>query len=226
MPRSLMLRSLSTCQPGPAVMCQLAGLDPAGLTGEERIDYVIAWERCEAWVAAGKQRALAVMGTAPGDPDPLDVHLGLAPIQGSSADLVSRADAQDERGVHSEVAFALRLGPAATATRLATARRLAGPSPTLPATFTALATGAIRFLHALAIAETLRPLEGDQPATTEAEARALRVATSDTVGRTRTVAAKAVVALDPSGADDRHRERAASAGCGRDRSRTAWRCSP
>ncbi len=106
MPRSLMLRSLSTCQPGPAVMCQLAGLDPAGLTGEERIDYVIAWERCEAWVAAGKQRALAVMGTAPGDPDPLDVHLGLAPIQGSSADLVSRADAQDERGVHSEAAFA------------------------------------------------------------------------------------------------------------------------
>ncbi len=189
LPRSVMLSSLASCQPGPAVMAQLAALDARLLTGDERIDYLVAWERCEAWAAAGKQRALAAMGTPSGDPDPLDVHLELAPAPGSTADRFVRDNAVDERVVHAEVGFALRLGPSATETRLATARALAGPAPTLPGTFAALGAKHITFLHALAIREALHPLTNppgepvgaDAPVVAQAEDRALRVATRDTI---------------------------------------------
>lgn len=82
--------ALAESTPGPEVLQALAFLDPALLDAAERVDHLIAWERCAAWVAGGQARALAALAAladadvraALADRSPADVDLCDAPADG------------------------------------------------------------------------------------------------------------------------------------------------
>ena len=57
-----LLGALARTQPGAHVMQVLVLIDPLGLSADERVDYLLAWERCSGWTAAQQARAFAAMG--------------------------------------------------------------------------------------------------------------------------------------------------------------------
>jgi len=114
--------------PGPESVQWLSVLDPAQLDDAQRINYLMALDRAQQWLAGEHARTLAV---------------------------IDRSDASRERYAAEDVACALRMPPAQARTRLATARTLADD---LPATMAALRGGVITARQAEAVAEASWPL--------------------------------------------------------------------
>lgn len=103
-----------------------------------------------------------------------------------------------------EVAAALRLSVKAATALLDLAMAL---TRRLPATLAALEAGEIDITKARALAEIVRPLSGEQASAVERQV--LVCAPGQTVGQLRAAAQRAVLRLDPDGAERRHTARRA-----------------
>ncbi len=162
--------------------------DPAGLSDTELIDAVIGFDRVASWASARQAVLLAEFARRrPGD-HPL----------AANSDTPSRCS----EFAPDEVALALRLSRMTATARLVMAQTLAAD---LPATLAAWEAGVIDSLKARAITETsylLRPeLRG------ALEARVLPRAGTQTIAQLRAALTRAVLALDPKGAAERHQQR-------------------
>ena len=98
-----------------------------------------------------------------------------------------------------EVGCALRLAPGTAADRLAIAGTLCDR---LPATLHALEAGVISYWHARALAEAA--VRVDPVSAARLEQAVLPEAGEQSVGRFRAAVAKAVLAIDPAPAEQRH----------------------
>jgi hypothetical protein len=170
---------LATSQPGPGHDAALAMLDPTALSDTGRIDLLIALERQIAWLTAQQQRVLAA----------LDGHA------------LDWAGEQSIDYTQEQVGAALRLSPGTAAQRLEVARALADR---LPTTLELLARGEISYLHARALADAVTEL--DTATTTKVEDLVLPRAGRQTVGQFRASVRRAVIAVDPRQADQRHQD--------------------
>jgi hypothetical protein len=103
-----------------------------------------------------------------------------------------------------EVGVALRLPPATVNGRIFTAREL---THRLPAALAELDAGLISYRHAVVLAEAVAPLSDELA--TRVQARVLPRAREQSVAAFRRSVHRAVLALDPRGADERHRDAAA-----------------
>ena len=168
--RMLVERALAA-EPGPALAGALAGLDPAGLDGDTRVDLIRAWARLAAWVDAQQQVALAAVVAATED-------CGL--------------DGDDARH---EVGVALRLSPGSAYDKVQRAVALTGP---LTDTLAALRRGEISGLQATTIADMVEHLDDTVAATVQA--RVLARAAEQTLAELKRSLRRAVIAADPDGA--------------------------
>jgi hypothetical protein len=162
--------------------------DPAGLSDAELIDAVIGFDRITSWASAPQARLLAEFARRrPGD-HPLAAR----------CDTPSRASefAPDEIGL------ALRLSRTAATGRLVMAETLVAD---LPGTLAAWQAGTVDTLKARAITETGYLLPREQRGALEA--RVLPRAGQQTIAQLRKALARAVLAIDPHGAQDRHEQR-------------------
>jgi hypothetical protein len=167
--------------PGPELATLLASVDAAGLCDFELVDALAGWARLAAWASAGQ---LAVVAE-------------LARRRGPRVDRSS----QEWRCVADEVAAALRISGRAADAQLALALELTR----LPGTTAALAAGQIDVIKARVIAEATGPLSDDADARA-VEERVLPRAGRLTPGQLRAALAKAVLAVDPAAAEERHRK--------------------
>ena len=157
--------------PSPVRAAVLAGLDPAELDGDTRVDLIRCWQRIAAWVDAQQQVALASVVAA-------TVDCGL-----------------DGEMARHEVGVALRLSPGAAYDKVARATALTGR---LTDTLAALGRGDISGLQASAIADTVEHL--DDQVTAAVQARVLARASEQTLAETKRALRRAVIAADPAGA--------------------------
>ena len=158
-------------EPGAVLAGVLAGLDPAVLDGETRVDLIRAWARVAAWVDAQQQVALAAVVAATED-------------AGLTGD-----DARHEVGV------ALRLSPGSAYAKVAQAAALTGR---LADTLAALGRGEISGRQATTIAELVEHLDDDVTATVQATV--LAKAPEQTLAEMKRALRRAVIAADPAGA--------------------------
>jgi hypothetical protein len=152
--------------PGPEGAVTLSMLDPAALSPAGRVDLLVAIERQLAWLAATQQRVLATMA---GESNPDD-------------------SGPDGAGwVREDVSCALRLSGISAQRRLAVAGTL---DERLPATLTQLRRGAISYLHAMSLAESVYNL--DAKASFAVEERVLPRAPEQTLAQFRRSVRRAV----------------------------------
>src|SRR5947209_454787 len=157
---------------------ELDRIDPAELSGEERIDLLTVIEEQRRWFEAAQLRTLASIRA--GD----DSGLGLG---------------------QEEVSLALQVPLRTAQTRLAQASTLVTE---LPATLAAVAAGSISAGHAAVLAEAVWRLPADPalPAALEqAVLPGVLAAGCVTVPQLRRRVRRAVLALDPQTAEQRHR---------------------
>lgn len=152
----------------------LAAVDPADLSGEQRVDLIKAWERVASWVSARQHVALASVVES-------TEELGLA---GHLA--------------RHEVGAALRLAPGTAYDRCRRARELTGR---LADTLSVLAAGEINLGQAWALTDAVEYLDDD--VTVAVQTRVLARAPRQTAAQTRQSLRRAVLALDPAGAAER-----------------------
>src|SRR4051812_2323004 len=173
-----------------AAIAAAAPLWPVGafaLSEAGRVDALLALQALAGWVQAQQLRLLAAM--APPDAGELDRELAAV-----------------------EIGCALRLPPATVTARLQAAGELVHR---LPASLALLEAGQISIRHANVLVEAVAPLPDEL--TARVEARVLKRAPSQTVAAFRAAVHRAVLALDPRSADDRHRHQMAERRvCGRD----------
>jgi hypothetical protein len=103
------------------------------------------------------------------------------------------------RAAHAEVGAALRLSPAGAERRLEMARMISGR---LPAVQAALSVGDLSYWHAKAIAGATEDLDDEKAR--RVAARVLPKARHQTVADLRRALRRAVLAVDPKSADQRH----------------------
>jgi hypothetical protein len=173
-PVGLTLAVLEATRPSAETVAALAGIDLDGLDGYDRVTTLQLWERHSSWVCSRTQDAIVAVG-------------GAVPT--------SRDDYARE-----EVAAALRLSFTTAGSRLATARDLAGR---LPETRDALAAGRIGYWHAHSVAEATATLDAATAATLE-RAVLSGGGPDETLARFRRRLRRALIAVDPAGADQRH----------------------
>jgi len=162
--------------------------DPAGLSDAELIDAVMGFDRIASWASARQARLLAEFARRrPGD-HPLAARCG-TPSRASEF-------APDEIGL------ALRLSRTAATGRLVMAEILVVD---LPGTLSAWQAGTIDTLKARAITETSYLLPREQRGALEA--RVLPRAGQQTITQLRKALARAVLAIDPQGAQERYEQR-------------------
>jgi hypothetical protein len=154
----------------------VAGLDPDALSDEGLVDGLVAVERHRRMFEELGVRILAAMAQR---------------AQGGGELAV--------RAVGAEVACALRLAESTAAGRVADAVALCGRHP---ASLDLLKRGEIHYMQALAVLEVAAPL--DVSVARLVEARVLPRMPEQTVGATRKALHRAVVAVDPHGAQVRH----------------------
>ena len=162
-------------------------LDDDGL-----VDVMDSCERLASWAAARQLAAIAELAARrPTRPPPDGVaghddagHPGMPSISEFAVD---------------EVAAALRLSRCAAGARL----HLAVELTRLPDTAAALARGLVDVPRVRAIVDAVSPLDGRTAAAVEG--RVLPRAGEQTVGRLRASLSRAVLAVDPAGAEVRHR---------------------
>jgi hypothetical protein len=152
------------------------------LSHDQRLDLLEAMQRERARLDAAQQRLLALIAA---DPAPYP-HLQLD---------------QSKEWVREEVACSLRLAPCTAGAWLHEATELV---ERLPATLAALACGDITLLHARSLVEAIDGL--DDATTAKVEQRVLATAPGQTVGNFRQAVTRAVLALDPRQAEQKHRD--------------------
>lgn len=134
-----------------------------------------------------------------------DLQRDKAAAEARELRLLARIDELDEaehpglRWNRESVSTILRCAPVTARGRLGQARQLVD---TLPLTVAALAAGRITPMHARVLAETTAVL--DAATTDRLEARVLCKAETSSVSEFRAYCAKAVLAIDPAGAEGRH----------------------
>jgi hypothetical protein len=165
-----------------------AGAVPAALSDTDLIEGVIAFDRMVSWAGARQAALLAEFARRRPDDHPL----------AANSDIPSRAS----EFAPDEVALALRLSRTTAANRLVMAETLAAE---LPGTLAAWEAGVIDALKARAITETSYLLPPEKRGTLEA--RVLPRAGTQTIAQLRAALARAVLALDPQGAAERHQQR-------------------
>jgi hypothetical protein len=169
---------VSRCAEGQVELAdlpRLAAVDPAALDGAGRVQLIQAFERARAVLDGAQQVALAAVVEA------------------------TEAAGLDGDWARHEVGAALRLAPQTAWKRTRVAADLAGR---LRSTLAMLRAGEIGYWQASAVADGVRGLPDDVAAAVEA--RVLPLAPEQTVAETRRAVARAVAAVDPEGAADRH----------------------
>jgi hypothetical protein len=172
--------------PSAELVGVLARLRPAELDDGLQVDLMVVWERVAAWVAACQQPVVALVGDA------------------AYADAIRyRPDDYDIpfRAAHAEIGAALLISPNQASRRLHAARLISGR---LPAVHAALSAGDISYLHARAIAETTENLD-DEKALWVA-AKVLPKAPLQTLSDLYRALRRAVLAVEPKPAAQRHKE--------------------
>lgn len=163
--------------PGAALGATLAEVDLAALPDDELIDVLAAWRRQTSWAQAGELAAIAE----------------LARRRGSGS---SRA----AEFASAEVGLALAISPRSADAHVDLARTLA---ERLPLTREALVEGRIDLVKARVIAQGTGAV--DDETALAVEGRVLPGASDVTPGRLRARVERAVIALDPSGAEERRK---------------------
>jgi hypothetical protein len=158
------------------------------LSDAELIDTVVGFERVAAW--AGARQAALLAEFARRRPDDYS--------QPTRSDVPSACS----EFASDEVGLALRLSRTTAANRLVMAQALVTD---LPGTLAAWEAGQLDVLKVRAITETSYLLTSEQ--ITALEARVLPRAGLQTLGQLRAGLARVVLAIDPDGAQARHRER-------------------
>lgn len=174
--------------PGPELAEWLTSSDPAYLDDADLIDAAAAWERLTSWAQAGQMAVLGELARR-------------RPASGETRAAVRERG--DPTGVSEfaadEVAPALRLSRSAAASRVALAIEL---RTRLAGTFAALARGELDMSKTRTVADATRPLSDEN--TAAVERRVLDRASRQTVGQLRASVGRAVIAVDPDGAERRH----------------------
>jgi Domain of unknown function (DUF222) len=163
--------------PGPSLAAELAAVDLAALSDGELIDVMAAWRRQTSWAQAGE---LAAVG-----------------------ELARRREAgapRDSELTSAEAWLALTMSPRTADAHVEFARTLAFR---LPLTRRALGRGDIDVAKARVIAQGTRAV--DDAIADAVERRVLPGATEQTPSRLRAQVERAVLALDPAGAEERRK---------------------
>ncbi len=172
---------------GEGQRLSLRALDPVALDAAGRVDALVALQRVRSWVDAQEQVLVAAMAE-PGDPPSV---------------AQSGSPSSDKQYVREEIACALRISPVTVNARLHVAREL---TQRLPGTLALLGAGEITMRAARLLAETLGPLPDAVVA--EIERRVLPRAPLQTFPNFRACVQRAVLALDPRRAEEKHRHAA------------------
>lgn len=181
---------VSRCAPSGWLALELdqGCADPSGLSDAELIEGIIGFDHVASWAGARQAVLLAEFARRrPGD------HPLAAGCDRPSAASEFAPD---------EVGLALRLSRTAAMNRLVMAQAVVQE---LPATLAAWQSGVIDSLKARAIIETSYLLPREQLGVLEQ--RVLPPAGQQTVSRLRAALARAVLVLDPEGAQARHEQR-------------------
>jgi len=181
---------MSQCVPSGWLALELdqSCADPAGLSDAELIDAVIGFDHVASWALARQTRLLAeFVRRRPGDHP-----------------LAARCDTPSPASEFApdEIGLALRLSRTTATGRLVMAQTLVAD---LPGTLAAWQAGTIDTLKARAITEASYLLPREQRGALEA--RVLPRAKTQTIAQLRAALARAVLAIDPHGAQDRHERR-------------------
>lgn len=158
--------------------------DPAALSDESLIEAIVGFDRMTSWAAARQARLLAELtARRPADPVPNEDGVSVG-----------------SRFVPDEVGVALHLSRGAAAGRVGTACRLL---QVLPATHALWEAGRIDTVKARTIDEATGVLPDD--VAVAVEARVLPRAPEQSLAQLKAALARAILAVDPAGAADRHR---------------------
>lgn len=181
---------LSRCRPSGwlALELDVGSADPGLAEDAELIEAIVAFDRQVSWAQARQARLLAEFARRrPPDTDP-----------GAQRSAVASGCSEF---APDEVGLALRLSRMAAASRLGTAVEL---DAVLPETLTAWERGLIDAAKVRVITEACRHLA--PRLAREVQDRILPRAPEHTQGQLRAAVARAVIAVDPEGAEQRHRE--------------------
>jgi hypothetical protein len=178
--------------PGPDLVAALAAVTPRDVQTGDLVDALRGWERVAGWVTACQARVLAEFAHRR-----LDAVTGVDDATTPAGEPV-RLDRVSEFA-EDEVAAALSVSRVAARGRLEFALELCGR---LPGTLDALAGGRIGTGAARRIADALTCLPA--PLAARVETVVLPRAAGRTPAQVGAVAARAVLAVDPAAAQDRH----------------------
>ncbi|NHC46925.1 DUF222 domain-containing protein [Motilibacter aurantiacus] len=186
---------LAELPPGRVLIDALEQAAERPLSADGRVEVVRGWDRVAAWLTAQQMRALAAAAEAIAEEQ--------APEPGSAA-----AEHWSARqAAEAELGAALRWAPATVATRLRQASELTGRCAL---TLQELEAGRIEQRQAAAVVEACAPLDDD--AAHAVQQRVLPHATEQTVAQTRRSLRRAVLAVDPATAAERHQRARADRG--------------
>jgi hypothetical protein len=180
-------RDLAAVAPGPVLARELASRCPSEVSAAGLVDVIVGCERLARWADAVQAAAVA--------------ELSRRPIYGPDQ---SRDGGDELRSAGCEVALALKLAPATGEDRVATARRLVEE---FPATLAALRAGDIDWRRAKLITEVADRVGLE--AAHRVETRVLPKAGQRTLAQHRRAVERAILAVDPAGAEQRHTRAAA-----------------
>jgi hypothetical protein len=169
-----------------AVDLDIGTADAAHLSDESLVEAIIGFDRLTSWAAARQARLLDELASRrPADRAPVSARWAC----------VGSEYAPDEVGV------ALRLSRGAACARIGLARRLLS---TLPDTFGLWESGLIDAAKARAVDDATVVLSDEHAR--KVEAAVLPKAPEQTLAQLKAALARAVLAADPEGAEERHRE--------------------
>jgi hypothetical protein len=171
-------RQLDATPPGSDLTALLDTVDPHQVHPSERVALLRAAARQESWLFARRSAVLATMGELDREGRPLD----------------------DEDWAREDVATTLRVHPLSANSQLHAARHLVTH---LPATFSAVASGALGVTSTKVLTELTSGLDREHAA--EVEQRVLPRALAQTPGRLRSVTRREVAKVDPEAFADRVR---------------------
>ena len=177
-----------SCEPSGwlALDLDVVAADPARMSDESLVEAIVGFDRLASWAAARQARLLDELARRrPTDRAP---HSARWACVGSEY-------APDEVGV------ALRLSRGSACARIGMARRLLA---TLPDTHALWESGLIDTSKARAIDDATVVLSDEHAATVQAAV--LPKAPEQTLAQLKAALARAVIAADPGGAEERHRE--------------------
>ena len=160
--------------------------DAAGLSDESLVEAIVGFDRLASWAAARQARLLDELASRrPADRAPVSARWAC----------VGSEYAPDEVGV------ALRLSRGSACARIGLARRLLA---TLPDTFALWESGLIDTAKARAVDDATVVLSDEHAR--KVQAAVLPKAPEQTLAQLKAALARAVLAADPEGAEERHRE--------------------